>query len=82
MKLATCRSCGASIVWVVTSNLKKMPVDADPVALPHGFRLTEEDDDDAGAPIATFVAAVPAGERVWQSHFATCPNATQHRRTT
>ena len=35
MKLSECRSCHAPIVWTTTSNGKRMPVDADPIALPH-----------------------------------------------
>jgi hypothetical protein len=43
--LQSCRSCSASIYWIVTGNNRKMPVD-------------------------------PSGV----SHFATCPNAAEHRK--
>jgi len=71
VKLSECRSCHAPIVWTTTSNGKRMPVDADPIALPHGFRLSDIEGQFEGdgeeAQLATFVAA--------------CPNATQHRRS-
>jgi hypothetical protein len=44
--IASCRSCGAAVVWIVTPAGKRMPVD-----------------------VSTHV-----------SHFATCPNAAQHRK--
>ncbi len=57
-----CRSCGAEILWVKTTNGKDMPVDAKPerlmVAYANGYHL----------------------EDCYRSHFATCPNADQHRR--
>ena len=56
--LKNCGSCGAAIVWLVTTKGKPMPVNAD---------------------------TVTEGDRVFdmhkhKSHFATCPNAAQHRR--
>jgi len=54
-----------------------MPVDETPVVHGHGFRLAALD----GETItATFTAAPTPGERLYQSHFATCPQAAQHRR--
>lgn len=32
MKINTCRSCGASIVWLLTGSNRAMPVNADTVA--------------------------------------------------
>lgn len=79
MKLAHCRSCDAPIIWTVTQNGKKMPVDADPVIAERGFRL-EEDDDPHEPPTALFTVAPFDGERLHLSHFATCPDAREHRR--
>jgi len=78
LELAHCRSCHAPIIWTVTANGKRMPVDADPVGTPRGFRVDESDQDDT--PVATFTAAPAIGEKLYQSHFSTCPNADQHRR--
>jgi hypothetical protein len=70
-----------AIVWTVTSNQKRMPVDPDPVAVPRGFRLA---DPPAGtsdeSPIATFTMTPAPDERLYQSHFVTCPDGAQHRR--
>lgn len=76
MKLAHCRTCHAPIVWTITAKGKKMPVDADPVAAPHGFRVNEDDEN----PVAVFVPKPEPGEKVYQSHFGTCPDAALYRR--
>lgn len=78
MKLDHCRSCAAPMIWSVTTNGKRMPVDADPIVVNRGFRLDEEVEGDT--PLARFTAAPHAGERLYVSHFSTCPNADQHRR--
>lgn len=79
MNVVACRSCGAGMIWTETTNGRKMPVDAHPS--PSGsFVLTPVVDEPS--PLATFL---PAGERyeghvLYTSHFATCPNAVQHRK--
>lgn len=92
MKLSRCRTCDAPIVWTITSNGKRMPVDAEPVVASRGFRLDEElldetqmgfnaDDLKPGKDlVATFTAAPAPGEKVYLSHFATCPDSDEHRR--
>jgi hypothetical protein len=70
--VATCSSCGAEIVWCKTPTGKSIPVDPKPET-----RLVRT----FGSP--KFPLA--DGEHVstaqtWVSHFATCPNAAQHRR--
>jgi hypothetical protein len=73
---ARCRSCNAEIIWAVTENGKRIPLDVAPAERPTGlFRL--------GAIVPDFNAprAIAAGsEPVYLSHFVTCPNAAQHRR--
>lgn len=69
--MKTCRSCGAEIIWTETMNGKKMPVDAKPV---QGFVLVRDELDPSSTP-----RAIP--EKIHLSHFATCPNADQHRRS-
>jgi len=70
---SVCRTCEAPILWAETPYGRPMPLDADPH--PDGKW--------------TFVAgkAWQAGEEdrrlhrpLRKSHFATCPNASQHRR--
>ena len=68
--MAKCRSCHAEIIWARTSAGKKMPLDAKTLL---GFRI---------------VARETPGElecvtqQIHLSHFATCPNANQHRSST
>lgn len=92
MKTSRCRSCGEPIIWTITSNGKRMPIDAEPVVAPRGFRIDETlldeaqmgFDDDALRPgkeiVATFTAEPAPGELLYVSHFATCPDAAAHRR--
>lgn len=54
----SCRSCSAPIIWMKTTNFKRIPVDYDSVK---GMELMFE-----------------PGTHV--SHFATCPNASKHRK--
>lgn len=55
-----------------------MPVDADPVAVPRGFRLEEQDE--GSPPLARWTASPDSGERLYESHFATCPFSEHHRK--
>jgi hypothetical protein len=64
---AKCRSCGAYIVWLKTKAGKNMPVDADSL-----------DDVDLEAEAGEMPLFDPSAGHI--SHFATCPNADQHRR--
>ena len=75
---ATCRSCGAPILWVVSAaSGKAMPVDADPV-------------EDGNVTLDGLTATVhPAGQGDllgdagprYRSHFATCKDADEWRRS-
>lgn len=67
-----CRSCGADIVWAKTESGARMPLNASPT---RGFQLQEGRFVEAGqAPILGPLTTV------YVSHFATCPNAAEHRR--
>ena len=75
-----CRSCGATIDWVEMNTGAKMPVDAQPrptwCPLPGQTVIVKV----YGKP--AFVTKVPEDEplvKVGVSHFATCPNADEHR---
>lgn len=62
---STCRSCGASIMWVKTQKGKNMPIDYDK-DLEHEF---------VGAK-----GTSPMFDRDrMTSHFDTCPDAEKHR---
>lgn len=65
-----CRSCGATILWVVTMRGRPMPLDAEPVA--DGTVWIENGHVMLGTP--------PDGVIRWRSHFATCPQADRWRK--
>ncbi len=70
--MARCRSCGADIVWArhhVTKSI--MPLEIDP-----GGTWTI----DIGSEVARPATAEDSTLVRYTSHFATCPNAAQHRR--
>lgn len=84
-----CRSCGAEIIWIKTFSGKKMPVDAAIVNFfldPKGKELFVMEN---GA-VVHGIKALPGEVHYYPgevhyypghiSHFATCPNADQHRR--
>lgn len=62
--IARCKSCGAEILWIRTSNGKAMPLDAKPEK-----RIVL----DGVMKIAKLVDT-------YQLHFATCPYAAKHRK--
>ncbi len=80
MNAQKCRSCGASILWVEMATTKRrMPVDAAPdrengnvEVTPKGFANVITDE--------TVLAEARAKGLLHVSHFATCPNAKQHRK--
>lgn len=85
---STCRSCGASIIWATTLKGKAMPCDA----LPHAtgeFYLFRRPAIDGQFVQAIFhktshKSVENAKRRGWpkyNSHFSTCPNAGQHRKS-
>jgi hypothetical protein len=63
----SCRSCGKSILWVVTSTGKRMPLDAEPE---RRFVI-----DASANPMSARI------RNTYQSHFATCPQADRWRGT-
>ena len=79
--MSVCRSCGAPVVWAVTVTGAMMPVDRDPV---DGGNIDLVHSGDAsGTPTAHVLSesqpTLYGGDR-YVSHFATCPNAAEHRR--
>lgn len=72
------RDCQAPIVWAITTNAKRMPVDAQPAAAGN-IELR-----DAGGPVpvaATLTPRLAFGRTdLRTSHFATCPSAPSFRR--
>lgn len=71
---ATCRSCGAQIIWAQTASGRKMPVDAEAV-LGGNLSLVDVPGE---APLATVIEA-SADVFARRPHFATCPDAASWR---
>lgn len=74
---AACRSCGAPIRWVTTTGRKPMPLDVDPH--PDGTVVPAHDPARPGIVVAQVLPAPPTDRPAWRPHFATRPNADQHR---
>lgn len=75
--MAECSSCGQRIVWVKTEAGKQMPVDPEPVS--GGNLLLEALDGIDREWTAVVVQAIP-GVPMYRSHFASCPQAAEHRK--
>lgn len=79
-----CGSCQAPILWaVVEASGRRMPLDPHPV--PGGnVEGLERSDPATGAPLVHVLRKVDIGTpgaTRYKSHFATCPNARDHRRS-
>jgi len=80
--VSECRSCGAEVVWTLTSKGKRMPCDLLPVEGGDFFLFRVGDNIDAVHAKSRDERASKAerrGQDRFASHFATCPNAAQHR---
>ena len=76
--MATCKSCGAPVVWAVTPRGKRTPLDA--VTSPDGnVELLPDGSVRVLGPLDAEAARL-AGAELYLSHFATCPAAAAHRR--
>lgn len=82
--MSRCKSCGAEIKWITMASGKSMPVDAEPIYYTTAHPGAKGDDvltlvTDAGQ-IAKGYFNPEGQKRGYTSHFATCPNAKQHRK--
>ncbi len=68
MDKGTCRSCGAEILWAITENARRIPLDATSER-----RFTMVSVTPLGEPVVRQVDT-------YATHFSTCPNADEHRR--
>ena len=76
--MARCRSCNAEIRWFNTASGKKIPINVG--VSPFGnIRVCD------GVAIVLskllLAEAYDRAEELYVSHYATCPNASEHRRT-
>lgn len=72
---SSCGSCGAAIVWATTQATgTRIPLNATPIV---GGNIELKDG------IAWYLAksSLPSGLPLYVSHFATCPNAKKHRKS-
>ena len=67
-----CKSCGAEVFWIRTAAGKPMPIDC---AVPDGVAPVR------GVTLGADTQEAPrwARDGAGLPHFATCPNAAQHR---
>lgn len=86
MKICTCKSCGASIVWIKTQKGKNMPCDADAVDYQENYKgkstIVTEDGRVLKASIITSTGGglTPIIDgKGYIPHWATCPYANNHR---
>jgi len=75
--METCKSCGATIKWAVTTKNKRMPIDLEPH--PKG-NIQLQDQGKWHPPLAVVHSVRAPGIEYYISHFATCPSAAQHKR--
>ncbi|MGD9797576.1 MAG: hypothetical protein AB7H43_15440 [Acidimicrobiia bacterium] len=79
--MSRCRSCKAPIVWAVSTTDRRIPIDTlasergnvvyvDPAASPPVVQVLGQAE----------LAARPTRAGLYTAHFATCPNAREHRR--
>ena len=83
--LTTCKSCHAEMVWCVSTNGHRMPVDPEPV--PDGNLIVvgtgrAPNGDVLDRVLVLGKGDVPLGDPPrFQSHFVTCPDARGWRRS-
>ena len=78
--MATCRSCGAEIIWAKSRKTgKRIPIDREPVS-DGNLKLTTTGTDGPlwAEPIKDDHRI--SSERYFKTHFATCPEAKTWRR--
>lgn len=81
-RTSQCGSCSAPIIWAVTKNAERMPVDAEPVNPTTGngnVLLTARGGADPFATVVSNPAQLFGKRWVWRPHMATCPYAGHYR---
>jgi hypothetical protein len=74
--VSACRSCGAEIVWAFTDKGKKIPLDPDRSPIGKIALIGQR----AHVLSKAELSYLGEGRSLYVSHFATCPNASSHRR--
>lgn len=77
--MSACSSCGAAILWSITPNGKRMPLDEEPV--PHGNVIVHTERGQLRAEtLKKDDERRESGEPLYLSHHATCPHGKSWRR--
>lgn len=76
MNTVPCKSCGKPIFFAITDKGRRMPID--PVPTMTGTIIVTEH---AGAEPTCVVAPLTHAGPKYLSHFATCPHADVHRKS-
>lgn len=85
-----CRSCGELVLWVEWPSGKKMPIDVTPETPEsvnvEGFKdsdylVVDHRPSENKLLAHKFRRDEHSGRRLYASHFATCPNAKEHRKS-
>jgi hypothetical protein len=79
MNVTRCQSCAARIVWTVTERGKRMPVDAEPHPAGNITLIPLPDGGVTAHVLQKFESAGSAAR--YRSHFVTCVNASDWRRS-
>lgn len=74
-----CRSCKAPVIWARTPAGRNMPVDAEPS--PKGNLVLDTRSQPAHVHVLGPLDEPAEGLHRHESHFSTCPNADQHRKS-
>ncbi len=69
--MAKCQSCGKPIRWCKTTSGTNIPLDEAPT--PQGNLVIDNQ-------VARTATPADGGKPRFMTHFATCPNAAQHRK--
>ena len=89
--MSECRSCRAPIVWAVTSDGKRMPLDAAPIPAGNVVLVGTSVTDHGATPTARVLAAAQdtlfggmgrpgdTGGPYYQAHWVSCPDADDWR---
>ena len=79
--MSQCKSCGAEVLWVKLVPMNRLnPVNPTPTREGNIRMLGQRKAVAKVLSKADLETAALASEELYTSHFATCPNAKQHRR--
>jgi hypothetical protein len=77
-----CRSCGADILWVITDkNHSRMPLDVEPTSEGRFIKLHVDPDGNKIVHALKNSELEPNTKPTYASHFQTCPDADEHRKS-